>query len=209
MEAMPRRKPARRVAAIATVVTIVALGACTTGAATVAPSLAEPATAAPSAAASPAAPSAEASVEVDPGLLQVLPADVEGVSMVESPEGEADASANASLRELADAVAAGVAVDQGSGDFVYAIVVALRPGFDDATFRAWRDSYDAGACSEGGGGVAGHAESEIGGRTVSISTCANGLRTYHAWLATSEVLVSASAGGERRFGEKLMAGLRP
>jgi hypothetical protein len=193
--------------AIAGVIALFAVGACSIGTATVAPSVGEPATSVTPSAATSAPASPATSIEVDAGLLRVLPQDVGGVAIVESPEGEADASGTASLRELADAVAAGVAVDKVSGDFVYAVVVALRPGFDAATFRAWRDSYDAGACPKGD--VPGHAEAEIGGRTVSISTCANGVRTYHAWIQESEVLVSASSTGDRRFGEVLMNGLRP
>ena len=49
----------------------------------------------------------------------------------------------------------------------------------------------------------------IDGRTVYIATCAGGLRTYHAYLPERGVIVSLLSVGERRFGEQLMAGLRP
>jgi hypothetical protein len=83
------------------------------------------------------------------------------------------------------------------------------PGtWSEAWFRDWRDSYDEGACGQAGG-VAGNAEAALGGRTVYIGTCAGGLRTYHAWLEGRGLLVSAFSVGKGRYGERLMAGLRP
>jgi hypothetical protein len=77
----------------------------------------------------------------------------------------------------------------------------------DAMFRAWRDSYDVGACSQAGG-VVGHAETELGGRTVFITACGGGVHTYHVWLQARQRLVSVSAVGERRFGELFVKGIR-
>jgi hypothetical protein len=92
---------------------------------------------------------------------------------------------------------------------VYAVVVRLLPdAMDETAFRDWRDSFDEGACSLADG-VAGHAETETGGRTVYIGTCTGGLRTYHVWLEDRGVLISASAVGERRLGEHLVENLRP
>jgi hypothetical protein len=146
---------------------------------------------------------------VDTTLLGVLPAAVDGVPVTESTDGETDALANTQLPSIASALAAGLAVDSASGDFVYAVVVRLLPGgFGDAGFRGWRDSYDEGACS-GAGGVVGHAQAQIAGRTVYIGTCDAGVRTYHAWIEDKNLLVSASAAGDRRFGELLMRDLRP
>jgi len=148
-------------------------------------------------------------VVVDATLLGVLPAAVGGVAVTESVDGETDALANAQLPTIASAVAAGLAVDSPSGNFVYAVVVRLLPGgFDDARFRDWRDSYDEGACS-GAGGVVGHAQAEIASRTVFVGTCDAGVRTYHAWMEDKDLLVSASAAGDQRFGERLMMELRP
>ncbi|MEO7664523.1 MAG: hypothetical protein ABIV26_05300, partial [Candidatus Limnocylindrales bacterium] len=65
-----------------------------------------------------------------------------------------------------------------------------------------------GACSQASG-VAGHAEAQIDGRTVYIGTCGGGVRTYHAWLAPDGVMVSASAVGDRRLGERLVENLSP
>jgi hypothetical protein len=148
-------------------------------------------------------------VVVDTKLLGVLPAAVNGIQVTESTDGETDALANAQLPTIASALAAGLAVDSASGNFVYAVVVRLLPaGFDDAHFRDWRDSYDQGACS-GAGGVVGHAEAELASRTVFIGTCDAGVRTYHAWIEDKDLLVSASAAGDQRFGERLMTDLRP
>lgn len=148
-------------------------------------------------------------VVIDTTLLAVLPGAVDGVPVTESTDGEADAIANPQLPSIASALAAGLAVDSATSNFVYAVVVRLLPGaLDDIRFRDWRDSYDDGACS-GAGGVVGHAQAEIGGRTVFIGTCEAGVRTYHAWIPDKDLLVSASAAGDRRLGERLIAELRP
>jgi hypothetical protein len=168
--------------------------------------------AASTAAATPApaaTPDGSAAVAIDPGLLAILPATVDGLPVVESPEGEAAALADPILPGVGRAVAAGFAIDPAGGDFVYAVVVQLHPdGLTDEAFRDWRDSFDEGACSQAAG-VAGHAETESGGRTVYIGTCAGGLRTYHVRLEDRDVLISASAAGERRLGELLVEDLRP
>jgi hypothetical protein len=148
-------------------------------------------------------------VAIDPSLLAVLPESVDGLPVTESPEAEAASVADPQLEAVASALAAGIAVEATSGEFAFAVVVRLLPGaMTDDTFRDWRDSYDEGACSQADG-VAGHAETEIGGRTVYIGTCAGGLRTYHVWLEAQDLLVSVSAVGERRLGEHLVGNLRP
>lgn len=148
-------------------------------------------------------------VVIDSRLLDVLPETVDGFELVESPEAELEALQDPQLEAVAASIAAGIAVDPAGGEFVYAIVVRLHPGAMDANvFRDWRDSYDEGACSQADG-VVGHAETEIGGRTVYIGTCVGDLRTYHVWLEEQEVLISASAVGERRLGERLVENLRP
>ena len=165
----------------------------------------------PSAAGSPTSPPSNGQgVVVDATLLQVLPATVDGLPITESPEAETQALTDPALGEVAEAIAAGFAVDVATEDFVYGVVVRLKRGvMGDERFRDWRDSYDEGACSQAGG-VVGHAEAEIGGRTVYIGTCVGGVRTYHVWLAEQNLIVSASAVGEaRRLGEKLVEGLRP
>ncbi len=148
-------------------------------------------------------------VVIDARLLGVLPESVAGITIVESPDGEASALADPNLDTVAVAVAAGLAIEPASGDFVFAVVVRLLPGaMDETVLRAWRDSYDQGACSQADG-VAGHAETEIGGHSVYIGTCVGGLRTYHVWLEDREILISASAAGDRLLGELLVGNLRP
>jgi hypothetical protein len=147
-------------------------------------------------------------VVIDRSLLGLLPGNVNGFGITESPEGEASAAQSRDLSTVATGFAAGLAADPAGGDWAFAVVVALRPGvMSDATFRGWRDSYDAGACSQAGG-VGGHAQAEIAGRTTYITTCGGGLHTYHVWLPAQQRLVSISAVGDRRFGELLVKGLR-
>jgi hypothetical protein len=148
-------------------------------------------------------------VDIDPALLQVLPEAVDGLAIMESTEAEAVSLGDPLLGRVASAIAAGLAIDQVSGEFVYATVVRLLPGaLDAAVFRDWRDSFDEGACSQADG-VSGHAETEIDGRTAYIGTCKGGLRTYHVWLEDRGILISATAAGERRLGEQMLEGLRP
>jgi hypothetical protein len=169
----------------------------------------------PTAAATPVTPqpgatatSSTAPVTVEPALLGVLPPDVNGFAIAESPEAETSAMESPDLSPVASGFAAGLVADPAGGDWAFAVVVALRPGvMSDAAFRNWRDSYDEGACAQAGG-VVGHAEAQIGGRTTYISSCSGGLHTYHVWLRTRDRIVSVSAVGERRFGETLVAGIR-
>ncbi|TAL06991.1 MAG: hypothetical protein EPO00_10105 [Chloroflexota bacterium] len=154
-----------------------------------------------------AAPSS--TVAIDPTLLAILPAMVDGIEVVESPEAEIAALAGPELAAVGSAMAAGIAVDGTSGQFVYAVVVRLEPGaVTDSVFRDWRDSYDEGACSQAAG-VTGKAEAQIAGRTVYIGSCGGGVLTYHVWLVDQGILISASAVGDRRLGETLMGNLRP
>lgn len=147
-------------------------------------------------------------VTVDPSLLAVLPATVGGLAVTENADGESSAMGDPEVGKVASAVVAALAVDAPTGQFVFAVVVRLRPGaLDDAGFRDWRDSFDQGACSQAGS-VSGNAQTEINGRTVYIGTCTGGVRTYHVWIPDQELLVSASSVGDLRLGEKLMDGLR-
>jgi hypothetical protein len=148
-------------------------------------------------------------VVIDSRLLDVLPVSVDGLPITENTAGEAASLGDPLLDQVAAAFASGFASDAAATEFVYAVVVRLQPDVMDATvYRDWRDSYDEGACSQADG-VARHAETVIDGRTVYIGTCVGGLRTYHVWLEETDVLVSASAVGERRLGELLVENLRP
>jgi hypothetical protein len=169
------------------------------------------ATATPAATAVAATPTLTAStsaVTIDSSLLSLLPADVSGFAITESPEAEASAAQSSELSPVATAFAAGLAADPAGRNWAFGVVVALRPGvMSDGTFRAWRDSYDKGACSQAGG-VVGHAEARIGTRLTYITACSGGVHTYHVWLPERQRLVSVSAVGEGRFGEQMIAGIR-
>jgi len=200
--------PARTAAAAMLVVVLVACGTAPDPQSPASPTSPSPTPAtSPSGAATPTA--GVAAVVLDPSLLAILPADVDGLPIMENAAGERAALGDPFLGEVASSMAAGFAFDPATDAFIYAVVVRLRPGaLDGSSFRHWRDSYDEGACSQADG-VAGHAETELGGRTVYIGTCAGGLRTYHVWLEDRGVLISASAVGERRLGELLVENLRP
>jgi hypothetical protein len=172
---------------------------------TVAPT-SEPAITAPPAE-TVAPPSPAGPVVEDPSLLEILPADIGGVAIAYEPEAFADAAADMAFAQSVETAAFAVVFD--GEDLASAVVALLAPGtYSDDFFRDWRDSYNDGACAQAGG-VVGNAETEIDGQTIHIGTCAGGLRTYHAWLEARGVLVSAFSLGDRRFGEQLMAGLRP
>jgi hypothetical protein len=153
-------------------------------------------------------PGATPLVRIDPNLLAVLPETVGDLSVLESSEAEGDAQANGSLASLSDGIVGALAIDPGTSDFVIALVVRLRAGaLDDAGFRDWRDSYDAGVC--GDQGVTGNAQAQIGGRTVYVGTCGNGFHTYFTWIQDRNLLISASSGGTRNLGQALFENLRP
>lgn len=170
----------------------------------------QPPTAAPVATAPTAsggAPTPAGAVVEDPALLAVLPPDVGGVAVAHEPEGFADAAGDRDFAANVEAAAFAFAAD--GDNLVSAVVARLKPGvYTDAFFREWRDSYNDGACAQAGG-LVGNAETQSGDQTVYIGSCAGGLRTYHAWVASRGVIVSASALGDARFGELLLAGLRP
>ncbi len=150
---------------------------------------------------------AGATVPIDPTLLELLPATVGGLPVVavSEPSGADDPG----LVETLDRMAQAIVVDPASDAFAYASVIVVRPGvLDDSFFRSWRDSFDEGACSQAGG-VTGHAQATIAGRTAYIGRCDGGILTYHVRLPGIDTIVSASSLGESRLGEQLLAGLRP
>jgi hypothetical protein len=176
------------------------LAAVATPALTPTPASTAPATPAP------ATPGTRVAVE-DPSLLGVLPAEVGGQPVVLESQAFADALADPDFAANVEAAAFGVVVS--GDDLASALVARPVPGaFSEAWFRDWRDSYDEGACAQAGG-IAGVAETDLGGRTMYVATCGGGLRTYHTWLDGPGLIVSALAVGTGRYGERLMAGLRP
>lgn len=143
----------------------------------------------------------------DDSLLGILPGEVEGVPVVAEEASFDEAAADPAFTQ--HVTRAAFAVAAGPDDLASGVVAELVPGvFDEGFFRDWRDTYNEGACGQAGG-VTGNAEAELGGRTVHIATCGGGLRVYHAWVEERGVLVSLFSLGEGRFGERLMAGLRP
>jgi hypothetical protein len=169
---------------------------------TTAPTGTPAATAAPS-----PSPTRTGDVIEDPSLLDILPEAVDGAAVVVEPDSFTDAAADPAFRESVAAAAFAVVAD--GTDLASGVVARPVAGrFSEAFFRDWRTTYDEGACGQAGG-VAGTAETELGGRTVHITTCRGGLRVYHAYVAERGVIVSLFSMGERRFGERLMEGLRP
>ena len=153
-------------------------------------------------------PDDAAPVVLDSSLLQLLPESIGTTPVEEDVDAAAEALSNPALDQIATGVDAAVAVDLGNGNLVYAVVVRVKPAaFGEEIYRQWRDSYDEGACTASGG-VVGHAEAEIGGRKTYVTSCVEGMHTYHLWLQDQDVLISASSIGDGRFGEQLLAGLR-
>lgn len=208
MSRVAGRRPARARAILVACVVVAACGAAVTPAPSITSEPTATVAATPTPSAAPTEPAA-GSVVVDAALLEVLPAQVDGLPLVENPEGEAGAMAAPGLADFASGIVAGLAIDSASGEFVYAVVVRVRVGAMSAPrYQAWRDSFDTAACAPAGG-VSGHATTQIAGRSVYVATCAGGVVTYHVWLQARRILVSVSALGERRLGERLLDGLRP
>jgi hypothetical protein len=146
-------------------------------------------------------------VLMDPGLLSILPSAIGGAKVALEPDSFGEAVKDASFAGSVDAAAFAVVID--GADLASGVVAHLRAGvFTEGFLRDWRDTYDTGACAQAGG-VAARAETTLGGRAAWITTCSGGLRTYHAWVPERGVVVSLISVGERRFGEQLLAGIRP
>jgi hypothetical protein len=146
-------------------------------------------------------------VPFDDALLTILPAEIDGLALTPDRETAAEVGADSGLADVATGLAYAIAFDPTTDEFAVASVVRFEPGvLDDEFFRDWRDTYDEGACSQAGG-VAGHASADIAGHPTYIGSCAGGVRTYHVALDAADILVSVSALGERRLGEKVIAGV--
>ena len=175
----------------------------TSGLATAGPAIGVPATSGPATSPTPAP------IVVDPTLLALLPAQVDGVTLKPAPEAAAAMTADAHLGISTSAIAVGiVATGSASGDdFASVSVVRLRPGvYSEAFFEAWQQAYDAAACAPAGG-VAGHRQQVIGTHMVEVTLCAGGARTLHVHLS-GDILISITTVGARGFGGLVLAGLR-
>ena len=163
------------------------------------------------AASGPVSPSAAAAVTVDATLLDVLPKEVEGHLFRPDLETAAEVALSEDLHLDVEAIALALYIAPESstaGDLAIVNVVRLKPGvFGDAWFRSWRSTYDEGACQVAGGVTPGTAEATIGDHETHIGTCQGGVHTYHLHLANPDRVISITAAGERRFGERVVAGL--
>ena len=157
---------------------------------------------------SPSPASVTASGRVDPTLLDVLPREIDGQPL--RPDDES-AAAIENLPADVEALAIGLYIRPGSStadDFAIVNVARLRPDvFAEGWFRSWRDTYDRGACEVAGGVAPGSTEAEIGGHATHIESCQGGVHLYHVHLADPDRVISITAAGEGRFGERVVAGL--
>ena len=175
---------------------------------------ASPAAIVPTSPASSAASSASPgpsgpTVPIDPTLLAILPSTVAGQAITEIPEIEANLKTDPDLVANAAALAVGLGVNSGTGDFAYVAVVELKPMvFTNAWFVSWRQSYDQSACSQSNG-LAGTTNTTIGGMSVFVGTCNGGAKTYHVHLTGPDRLVSITSVGSADYGQMVVAGLKP
>lgn len=162
--------------------------------------------------ASPTTSDRPSEVVVDPTLLDLLPAGLDGIERQADAETAAGIAASSDLAAQAAGVAValyvrGPAASAEDVDYAVVTVTRLREGvFSEAFHRDWRDSFDAAVCDQAGG-VIGNAEAEIGGHRTFIGTCGGGVRTYHLVLPETDTLISMQALGAGRLGERIVEDL--
>ncbi len=163
----------------------------------------------PSTAASPR--SSPGTVAVERSLQGILPQAVEGQPLRPDDETAAEIAITDELAPDVEAIAVGLYVQPGTSsadDLAIVNVVRLRSGvFADAWFRSWRSTYDQAACEIAGGVEPGSAVTVIGDHETHIGSCTGGVHTYHVHLSSPDRVVSITAAGERRFGERVVEGL--
>jgi hypothetical protein len=152
-------------------------------------------------------------VEVDPGLLAFVPGGGNGLDFIYDPDTTATVAADPSLAGSLVGLAVGLYRVSGSAsddpNFAIVNVAHLRDAsVGEAWFRDWRDTYDVAACAQAGG-IQGHAQSEIAGRTVYIGSCAGGALTYHVRMGQGAIVVSLTSFGPMRLGEKVVKAIEP
>jgi hypothetical protein len=173
----------------------------------------------PSASAQPGDPSASLppgsglAVAVDPGLLAFISDVPDGLQMAYDPETTGQVAADPALAKDAAGLAIALFTVTGAAapadDLAIVSVVRLRDAtIGDDAYRSWRDSYDASACAVAGG-VGGHAQTAMNGRTVYIGSCSGGAFTYHVRIGQGAIIVSTTSIGSRRLGEKVMQAIEP
>lgn len=216
----PPRTPSgswRPIAIAALALVLAACGSSTPGA-TPAPSLPPASEAAPSpqpsitvtASLPPSAAASAASsigaVTIDSTLAGLLPSAIAGVEVTEAPATEDAARTSPAFAASASGFAAVQAVRTAGSDLAIASIVRLRPDADPATFYAdWRPSYDEAACGPAGG-VSTRETERIGGRSVDVTHCTQGVTLYHAWLGGEAVLLSVLDVGPSGLGRSLVEG---
>lgn len=157
--------------------------------------------------ASPTPAGSIAATVVEPGLLDILPVEVDGRDRRDDAETAAEIAADGSLQESVEAVALALFADTES--YVVTTVSRLRPGvYDDAFFRDWRDTFDAAVCEQAGGVDVGHGEVEIDDRQVFRSACVGGVVIYHVHLDDPDTLLSLQGAGPVDLGALVLADLR-
>jgi hypothetical protein len=153
-----------------------------------------------------ASPSAGLTVEADPSLFAVIGGSSEGLSFVYDPDTTGQVAMDADLARNAVGIAIGLYTLTGQQpveDFAIVSVVRLRDlSVGDDWYRSYRDSYDEAACAQAGG-VERHSEATIGTNHVFIGGCGGGAFTYHVRLETRGIVVSITAAGPARLGERL------
>jgi hypothetical protein len=150
-------------------------------------------------------------VAVDGALLDVLPDEVGGQQIESDEVTAAEIADRGDLAPDIEAIAVALYIQPGSStaeDLAIVNVVRLRPGvFGETWFRSWRTTYDEGACEIAGGVEPGTAVTEIGEHETHIGSCLGGVHTYHVHLSSPDRVVSVTAAGPGRFGERVVAGL--
>lgn len=161
----------------------------------------------------PSLASSSPGIAVDATLLDLLPADIDGIERRADAESAAEIAATPELvsdvRAIAVAIYVGPLATDTPGDYAVATVARLQDGvFDDAWFRTWRDSFDAGVCEQAGGVEAGRSEVEIEGRTVHRSACVGGVVIHHVHLDDAGIVVSVQGSGPADLGRRVVAAVK-
>jgi hypothetical protein len=165
---------------------------------------------APSASSASSGPSGSAStgssIESDPGLFAFIGGTAGALNFQYDPETTAQVAADPGLGGNVSGLAIGLYTIPGQqpvADFAIVSVLHLRdPSVGADWFRAYRDTYDAAACARAGG-VDRHSETTIGTNDVFIGACAGGAFTYHIRVEARAIVVSITAVGPARLGERI------
>lgn len=169
-----------------------------------------PAAGSPAAGSTPASasPGSASLTEADPGLFAIMGGVGSGLAFEYDAATTATVAADPGLSRDAVGLAIGlytVAGQQPVTDFAIVSVVHLRdPSVDDEWYRSYRDSYDQSACAQAGG-VARHAEAVFGGHPAFITGCQGGALIYHLRVRSGSIVVSITAVGPARLGDRLAA----